>query len=322
MRWVIGIIVSVLLLWWSFHGIDLYPLAKIFASMPIWPLCIMLISIAAFFLLKALRWRLLLKPIKEIPSMELMPSIIIGTAINYILFGYMGEIVRMWLLSRQQNLRKGTIMMTIVVERILDLWTLLLFLAAATLISPQLYAIVAEAGYIALVLALIATLFIIFPQWLLKLFKIHHRLHKEIDLAMHGLMSIRHPKLLLSIALVSILQWLVMMAGCNWMAATAAGIELPPWALLGPMGLMIVGMALPSSPGQLGVIEMAYILGLQVWGVAKEQALAAGLLFHLILYLSVIIVALYLIHRLHLWSELRNVMGRKKTDKSESESNL
>lgn len=307
MKWLLGIVVSAILLVWSFYDVDLEPLIKTFSNISLWAVLLMVICIGLFFVFKIKRWTYLLRPIGQFSSTTLVPSTIIGTAVNYVFFGYIGEFVRTWILSKETSTNKSPILMSIVMERIFDLWTLLLFLGIASYLSPTLSPYVASLGYFAAGLGLLATLFAGFlvffsiPQWFFGLFpgSWQERIKAEVVKCTTGLRSIAHPQLILFIVAASLLQWSFMCAS-NWMATIAVGITIPPWALFGPMGLMILGMTLPSTPGQLGVIEISYVLGLLPWGVSKEQALAAGLLFHLILYLSVITTAFIISRKLNI----------------------
>jgi hypothetical protein len=304
MRWFLGIVVSIILLTWAFYDVDFHPLIETFSRISLWSVVGMIATIFLFFTFKIWRWQQLLTPVGNFSVVSLVPSTLIGTAVNYVFFGYIGEFVRTWILSREKSVSKSPVFMSIIMERIFDLWTLLLFLGVAAYISPTISPYVAKAGYAAAGLGIVATfcaVFLLFwPAKMQKFFKAVFNifpeswqkiLNDEIIKCTKGLRSIAHSKTSSIIILASLGQWAAMCAS-NWIAATAVGITVPPWALLGPMGLMILGMTLPSTPGQLGVIEISYVIGLLPWGVPKEQALAAGLLFHAVLYISVITVAM------------------------------
>jgi uncharacterized membrane protein YbhN (UPF0104 family) len=49
-----------------------------------------------------------------------------------------------------------------------------------------------------------------------------------------------------------------------------------------------IGFLIPSSPGAIGVIQVAFWMALEPFGVPKSQALAISLAFHLIFYLFTI----------------------------------
>lgn len=52
------------------------------------------------------------------------------------------------------------------------------------------------------------------------------------------------------------------------------------------------GMAMPSSPGALGVFEAAVVFSLGLFGVDRAQALAAGLVLHMVQFIPVTVAGL------------------------------
>lgn len=66
--------------------------------------------------------------------------------------------------------------------------------------------------------------------------------------------------------------------GMNWLAR----FDLSWSQLLVAFVISSLGMAVPSSPGGVGVYEAAIIFALGLYGIDKEEALAAGLVLHMI----------------------------------------
>lgn len=56
-----------------------------------------------------------------------------------------------------------------------------------------------------------------------------------------------------------------------------------------------LGMAMPSSPGALGVFEAAVVFSLGLFGVGQTQALAAGLMLHMVQYIPVTVAGLLIL---------------------------
>lgn len=54
--------------------------------------------------------------------------------------------------------------------------------------------------------------------------------------------------------------------------------------------LSALGMAVPSTPGAFGVFEAAVVFALSLFGIGKGEALAAGLVLHMIQYIPVTVV--------------------------------
>lgn len=55
------------------------------------------------------------------------------------------------------------------------------------------------------------------------------------------------------------------------------------------------GMAMPSSPGALGVFEAAVVFSLGLFGVDRAQALAAGLVLHMVQFIPVTVAGLFVL---------------------------
>ncbi len=117
-----------------------------------------------------------------------------------------------------------------------------------------------------------------------------HDVHTHLDTRMvHGT--------LLGTALLSVLVWLLYSAGFWLVLAWVFGLELTPTQVLVVFVVAASGMALPSSPGALGVYEAAIVLALGWFGVGREQALAAALVMHAIQYLPTTLLALGVLAR-------------------------
>jgi len=53
-----------------------------------------------------------------------------------------------------------------------------------------------------------------------------------------------------------------------------------------------LGMAMPSSPGALGVFEAAVVFSLGLFGVDRSQGLAAALVLHMVQYIPITLTGL------------------------------
>jgi hypothetical protein len=57
-------------------------------------------------------------------------------------------------------------------------------------------------------------------------------------------------------------------------------------------------MSLPSGPGYVGSIQLAFTLGLAPFGVAAGPAIAASVFYHVLVCGSLIVAGLIALHRL------------------------
>ncbi|PKB64837.1 MAG: hypothetical protein BZY80_01845 [SAR202 cluster bacterium Io17-Chloro-G2] len=85
--------------------------------------------IAVYF--RAVRWRYLLSPIASFRVRRLYPVVVIGYMANNLLPARLGELVRSYYLSQRENCPASTALATVMVERVYDGLTLLLFAVVA-----------------------------------------------------------------------------------------------------------------------------------------------------------------------------------------------
>ena len=78
------------------------------------------------------------------------------------------------------------------------------------------------------------------------------------------------------------------------------GLHLPLHASLIVMGVTVLGVAIPSTPGFFGVVQFCFWVSLRIFGVEKADAFAASVYYHLSQYIPVTLVGLYYLSRLGL----------------------
>ncbi|WP_027185165.1 lysylphosphatidylglycerol synthase transmembrane domain-containing protein [Desulfovibrio inopinatus] len=76
-----------------------------------------------------------------------------------------------------------------------------------------------------------------------------------------------------------------------------ADMPITFWQAMTVFVISAVGMATPSSPGSVGVFEAAVTFSLGLFGIDKEQALAAGLVLHMIQYIPVTVLGIAVLAR-------------------------
>ena len=98
-------------------------------------------SVAVYFLavlVRTWRWDYLLRPLKRIPVKRLFPVVVIGYMGNNIFPFRIGELLRAYVLKRNEDVSISSSLATIVVERIFDGLTMLLFVFVALPTVPSL----------------------------------------------------------------------------------------------------------------------------------------------------------------------------------------
>ncbi|GAB4232664.1 MAG: hypothetical protein Tsb0021_11440 [Chlamydiales bacterium] len=304
----VGTVLGILFLYLALRGISFQEFKDTIGAAK-WGYFFPLIGLSVlFFFIKAIRWKWLLHPTEKVETKKLFPSMVVGIAFNYILFAYVGEFVRTYLLSRETRMRKASILGSIFLERTFDLMMILLLTFVALFFSAVSLPHWEEmkVGFIFTIVTLIffiAALFV-WEDRALKIFAgmLHwlsqdkkNALIQQIQLAIKGFHSLGHFDLFLGIVLSSLFMWLAM-AGCNYMAMLSVNIQVPFYATFFTMALLVLGILLPNTPGHIGVVELCFVITLQPFGVPKAEAFAAGLVFHFFQYSLYIGWAIYYLH--------------------------
>jgi len=305
----LGVTVSALLLWVAVRGVSLDEvLQQLRQVRPAW-LVPLIGSIALRFWLTALRWQLLLKPVKRVGVHRLFGITMIGFMANNILPARLGEFVRAYALGRSESLSPSVPFATIVIERIFDGFTLLLFLVGGLSFLQPSPALLWAA-------ALTGVLYLIVLGFLIALRMGHgmgiltwacsHLPSRLSGTAQHFLESFRagldvltDVRAILGAALLSIVIWVVNAAG---MEATfrAFSLDLPPYASFVVLGTIAVALVLPSAPGYVGPLQAGAVQGMAMLGVARDTALSLSIVYHLANYIPITITGLVYLSSMNL----------------------
>ncbi|RPJ61783.1 MAG: UPF0104 family protein [Acidobacteria bacterium] len=92
------------------------------------------------------------------------------------------------------------------------------------------------------------------------------------------------------IILLTIALW-VSGAVVNWLILQSLGIQAGWLAAVVLLVILQAGVAVPSTPGKLGIFQYLAVLGLGLFGVDKSPALVFGLVLHLLVFLPVALMA-------------------------------
>jgi hypothetical protein len=277
-------------------------------------LLFVLMQVSALFI-RAARWRLLLRPLADLPARRFLAPLSIGFMVNFLLPGRAGEVVRVWLLGRREPVSASAAFATVVVERLFDGLAIICFLAPAPFLldagDPVLMARIRWAalllpGAYALILAAL---------YLLG----HHRAALADFLARHpivqgrpllargvsvlerfceGLGVLRSWRALAGTAAYSLLLW-GWAALSNALMMRAIGLELPGYAPFFLLVMQGVGVLIPT-PGFVGPFQYAHVVALGVYGVPQAVALSLALLVHAGLFAAVLAPGFWFAAREHL----------------------
>ncbi len=282
---------------------------------PGWVLGGTLVTLLVYYL-RTLRWREILLPRAEPPFARLFSAMMVGFLAINTLPARLGELVRAYVLARTEKIPTATVLGSLAVERIFDLimlgtiWALSLLFASV----PAWYR---WSGYITVG----ASVVVGFLLWLLHATRertgawsrhpffarlpgpLGRAVASSIPAFGAGLSVAGRPALLARAAAWSVALWLA--SGTVFLfVGESLGIRLPFWSIFLLTFVVCVGISVPASPGFLGVMEGACVLGLSILGVTGPQALAFAILYHVTQILPPLLLGTYFVVRQHLTLEM------------------
>ncbi len=316
----IGLAVSIPLLWWALHDIDLGTLLGEFKRAKPLPLALTAIFAFAAFPLQTVRWRYLLRLDGEkLPYRPLWYATAVGLMGNNVLPARAGEVARAYVARRLTSVRFSTAFTTILVSRVLDGLTLFTLLALAIVIggfsastevggvglgklmlaAALVFAVVIGAGGVAAhfpsqtVRLTRKVLGMFLPaQWVENVIQVAHGIHEGLDV-IRSWSRIGH-----------VVFWSLVIWGVNglsfWFCSMAFDLNLPLHGAYVVQSLLNFGLIIPSTPGFVGVFEAVTRASLALFGVSPEAAISYALAYHVLNYVPITLVGFWTLHRTHL----------------------
>ena len=139
-RWrnLLGVALSVGLLWWTFRGQDPAVIWGNLRDANLWYLLAAMVTGTLIFPLRAIRWRVILDPIApDIPLYDLWRATAIGMVGNNVLPARAGEFARAYVLSKEtERVTFSAAFASLAVDRVFDAFVVLLLMLAA-MMSPS-----------------------------------------------------------------------------------------------------------------------------------------------------------------------------------------
>jgi glycosyltransferase 2 family protein len=306
----VGIAISAVCLWFLFRQMDPAKLLVAFRDMD-WrylPVAIACTFVSYFF--RAVRWLLLLSPIKRIAFRPLYAATIIGYMANNILPARLGELARAYVLAQQQDLRTTAVFATLVIDRLWDGFTVLVILVITLFtiqLPPAMVGVqqsLSAGGYVMLTIYLVVMMVLFFLKRftgptrtllarILSPFpaKLGEMVLRLMDSFVTGL-KMGTPAAMVSIILSSAVIWFFALLPVD-LVLHAFGISLPLSGSMLILVFLVFAVMVPASPGFIGTYHAACVYGLKAFDVPLEKAMSIALVMHGIGFFPVILVGMY-----------------------------
>jgi hypothetical protein len=326
----VGGLMSVATLYLAFRNV---PLAELYAYLGsisyLWLMPSTFLVVLAF-MLRAYRWRLILKSAKTIGFWQAYHPLMIGFMINCILPGRVGEIARPAIIKKEHAVPFSAGIATVAAERIFDMVVLIALLAAVfTTVTRQPNLDIDFAGWhlnsqvlqtaawamirlaIVLLIALACLAFSVTRRWIVRTIeaffdrigRILPSLQSRADKAARlligmvegfamGLGLVAHPRRALACLGLTVLIWSLSALSYWVFSFGCPGIHLTYIEMSTVMVVVCFFIALPSAPGFWGLWEAGGVFALALFGVPAKDAAGFTLVNHAVQMFPVVLLGL------------------------------
>lgn len=297
LKFVFFLAIGILLLYYSFKGVDFKSFTKILSQTNFIWITISLIFMWISVVLRAQRWNLLIETFHKKPNTwASYHAVMVGYLANYA-FPRMGEVTRCAMLFKTNNISIDKLIGSVIVERIVDLFSLLLlaiivfFIRIDTfgaffsdkIFKPILNGInITKASHAVVAIFILVSIVLII--WILR-DKIKHlaiiqRINKFLSGIGKGLKSFTSIKNKSKFIAYTLGIW-----GCYWISTWLIVLSLPATAqltLIDSLFLLTIGSLGMSVPvqGGIGAYHAIISLGLLLFGLTREEGLAFAIVSH------------------------------------------
>ncbi|MEO7539226.1 MAG: lysylphosphatidylglycerol synthase transmembrane domain-containing protein [Pyrinomonadaceae bacterium] len=315
LKFILLFLFAVFIFWLFGRNLDWHQVRISLAKANPWYLTAAVLIISTGYMLRAIRWKVLLAPITKSSLKELFATTTVGFAAIF-LIGRMGEIVRpMWLPMRDRRVRPSAALVTLGLERVFDLAALVCFFSLNLLwFTPQSgreteFEYVEWVGWLMLLGVILGFVALIVFQrisprvieWADRVTTrtwIPARLKRIILSVLRQLASalaiMRDWRELLSVSFWTFLLW-VAIAVPTWLVLLAFDLNLTFSDSLFIMGFATVSSVVPTPGGAAGAFHAATAASLLFLrnDIRTEDAAAVSFAMHLIYFAPAIFFGLY-----------------------------
>lgn len=346
-RFWIGLLVTLICLYFVFRGIDFLKLFNIIKSIN---LLLLLITLAIYILgyyIRSIRWHFLLKHIKELKPNELFPYLVMGFMFNNILPARAGEFIRAYITGQKKQISKSSTFATIIIERVFDGLIMIVFFLIGYMAFHYDYKILSHeqlkfnmfgtsigiketvtlfaiVGGIIFLLIFIICFFLInkkektvsFFHKLINIFpkKATEMFNKLIDAFIEGFGVLRNVKDMMIVFFFSAFAW-TMEAFSYYFITIAMNIKMSFLLVTLIMAVANFAIMAPSTSGGVGPFEFFGVGIMLLFSYPKEEATAYIIIIHSMILLPIIFLGIVFIFTEGL--DFKKLIKAKEEEKNE-----
>jgi hypothetical protein len=272
-------------------------------------------SLALGYSARIIRWWVMLNAANvNVTVINCSAPFMAAIALNNLLPLRLGDVIRALVFPRAMGITKTTATSSLVVERLVDMMTLIGCLAVG-LFAINLVAVPVELkatavslsifGGVALVLGLLFSVklgqFLIglSPKGNTEELSTLHKSYLTLGGLLLGFGMMCRPRIMIVILIISVLVWCGE-AGLFYFILLGSGIEATPFVALLVMAIATLSTLVPSSPGYVGAFHLAVFTAVSLVGGTAAESGSYAVMVHLALWLPTTLAGAFAI-----WSHPR-----------------
>lgn len=333
---VISLVLGALFVWIAERGgVPLWPTSNSLRNVHWGQVALAAVLLFVLTVIRATRWRFLIAPVKKLPIREVLIVNWIGFFAIFALPLRLGELARPTLSKIRAGIPISAGLGTVAVERVLDGAITSFCVAWALWMVPRLptqdaianvvpvYAGAVLTVFVCAMIALAAFLWqralaVKLTQSVFRLIspRLGSVLANKVDSVADGIRSIGDPKLAAGFLFESLLYW-----GTNacfmWVLGLACGLPMELGHALAVMGVLALGILLPSGPGLFGNFQISVSAALKLYFAADVVA-EQGSAFIFLLYVlnALMMIAIGVIPLLYTHIPFKALLNARVVDES------
>ena len=307
------VLLAVFIIWIFGKDLDWQQVRQSLTKADPFYLTLAFLGISIGYFVRSVRWKVLLAPITESRLRDLFATTTVGFAAMLIV-GRAGEIVRpMWLPMRDPRIRPSGALVTIFVERVFDLASLIAFFSVSliwfkTPVGHETeFTSVKNVGNFLLVCVILGFVgMFIYHRYSAPIIGFFAKLidrkfiPKRLQSLFIGLMEnlataldiLKSPKEIFLVTFWTAALWFCI-AIPTWLVLLAFGLNMSFLDSTFVMGFASLGSLVPTPGGAAGPFHAATMSSLVILGVDREQSTAVAIIMHLIYFVPAMVFGLY-----------------------------
>jgi uncharacterized protein (TIRG00374 family) len=313
-KFLVSLLISAVFIFLAFRGIDYKLMLAALQQANYWWLLPSVMAMFASHWLRAVRWRYFMEPIKRVDTPMLFAATMIGYYGNNVFPLRAGEVLRAYSIGKAAGVSRMASFATIIVERLIDIFSLLLLLAIS--VGFHKYPVWIEKGALVIFLFTAAsTIFMIFlmrrtaqtlhfvdriagpfPQ------RVREMVRKLLRSFLEGFGIFQRSEHFWTIAWQSVVIWLFYAATIYFTLEAFSlndKFHLPPGASFIILVMISIGIMIPAAPGYVGTFHWICQQALVLFNVSESESLSFAVIMHISNFIPVTAVGFFYYYKQH-----------------------